>query len=168
MSGAGGSLQVVSREVEVVAVSVVPDLLTVEEAARVLRISRATAYKGGAPVPGHGRQGRRRLEDKSHLGGHRHRSRHADLEAKLRRLDTLAAQHIDRLREIQNQRDRLQPARERWSAWHADHKRDIERLTSLNLHIRVAKAIRDRRPEQTPDNRTPDIPLEPPSMDLLP
>ena len=45
MSGAGRSLQVVCREVEVVAVGVVPDLLTVEEAARVLRISRATAYK---------------------------------------------------------------------------------------------------------------------------
>ena len=45
MAGVGGSLQVASREVEVVAVGVVPDLLTVEEAARVLRIGRATAYK---------------------------------------------------------------------------------------------------------------------------
>jgi hypothetical protein len=68
--------------------------------------------------------------------------------ARLRRLDVVAAQHTNRLREIQNQRDQLQPARERWSAWYADHKHDLDRLTNLNLHIRIAEAIRDRGPEQ--------------------
>ena len=63
---------------------------------------------------------RRQFADRGPLGHHLHRTHHANLEAKLRHLDTVAVQHIDRLREIQNQRDQLQPARERWSAWHAD------------------------------------------------
>jgi hypothetical protein len=70
--------------------------------------------------------------------------------SKLRHLDTVAAQHIDRLREIQSQRDQLQPARERWSAWHAVHKRDLDRLTSLNLAVGVAEAVRDRYPSNRP------------------
>ena len=111
---------------------------------------------------------RRNLDGMGQLGCHLHRGRHAGLEAKLRRLDTVAAQHTDRLREIQNQRDQLQPTRERWSAWHAAHKHDLDRLASLNLHINLAQAIRDRRPERALDHHTPDIPLEPPGIDLLP
>ena len=110
----------------------------------------------------------RQLNDLGPFGRYLHSRTHATLEGQLRQLDNVADVHADRLGEVQAQRDQLQPALRRWTAWHADHKHDLDRLSALNLHIGITAALKHRPQERLLENRPPGISSEPPDMELSP
>jgi len=72
----------------------------------------------------------------------RHRERRVALDHDLNHLDREIEGQTGRLHQLRRQRDDLRPAEEGWRAWHAEHKPDLDRLTTLRLRVSLAENLR--------------------------
>ena len=90
----------------------------------------------------------------------RHRERRVVLEHDLNRLDREIQAQRDRRHLLRRRSDDLRPAEEVWRAWQAEHKPDLDRLTTLRLRISLAENL--RRPlAEAEKSGTPNLEIQP-------